>query len=129
MGTQELVWGLAVLVLVVLIIGLRRARAGNRESRVARVVEEYGRLAHGPTPVITGLRGFIRAGAKSLRSTAEVLEAVEQIEQRYGRDRHPLSREKDQLRRHAQLLDIIRQIEPDGSNVPEVYAAYRIKWV
>lgn len=131
MGTQELLWGLVVLALVVLIhyTGVWRARWRNRESRVSRVVEEYGRLAHGPTPVITGLRGFIRAGAKSLRSTAEVLDAVTQIEQRYGRERHPLSREKDQLRRRADLLEIIRRIEPDGSNVREVYAAYGIEWV
>jgi hypothetical protein len=128
---EALLWGLGGLALIGLIhySGVWRGRRTSRESRVSRVVEEYGRLAHGPTPVITGLRGFIRAGAKSLESTAEVLEAVEQIEQRYGRDRHPLSRERDQLRRHVQLLEIIRQIEPDGSNVSEVYAAYRIKWV
>lgn len=129
MGTNAVVWAAGVLVLVILTYLSLVWRRSRSASRVRRVAEEYGRLAHGPTPIVTGLRGFIRAGAKSLRSTTEVLEAVAQIEEQHGRDRHPLSREREQLRNREDLLEIIRRIEPDGANVREVYAAYGIEWV
>lgn len=129
MGTNAVLWAAGVLVFVILFYCARLWQRTRRASRVRRVVDAYGRLAHGPGPTLTGLRGFIRAGAKSLRSTTEVLETVAQIEERYGRDRHPLSRERDQLRNREDLLEIIRRIEPDGSNVREVYAAFEIEWV
>lgn len=94
-------------------IALNRS-AASRE-RVQAVVDEYVRLAYGHPVLDPGLRGFIRAGARTLQGDGEIRAALTTIVARYrGVGRLPFGTATEELM--AQVDDLEEFLEEMGAN-------------
>jgi hypothetical protein len=118
------IWAQIALPFATLLVGglaaTWRERRNKREDRISRVVAAYGRIAH-ETRYMGGLRGFVRAGAKTLRSSNEVHEAVKQIVGRYGTSPHPLDPNHEGVAKIDDLWGLIQEVDPDQPDWSSVY--------
>ena len=112
--------GMVVIVGVAAIL-VNRSLATKQASRerVQRVSDEYVRLVSGN--LNSGPRGFIQAGAKTLKSDAEVRAVIEQIVARVGPDRHPFGKtHRDRIMQRASLISFIADLDHTASNFSEL---------
>jgi hypothetical protein len=94
-------------------------RRDERERRVGEVVEGFGRIIRDGER--DGVRAFLRAGAKELKSSDEVRDAVDRIVGRHGTAPHPLGRNGAQTRQLPDLRKHVQGLDPDQDHDPPDY--------
>ena len=101
---------------------VERGERQQSDQGLDSVVEEYLRLVGDPAPVDTGPKAFVRAGAKNLSSSDEILEAVHRIEARLGTPlHHPFGgRRRKGVMAYDDVLGLIRDLTHTASNWDQV---------